>query len=429
MSRSVQRRLAAIVSADVAGYSRLVGRDEERALARLGALRREVIDPAVVSHRGRIVKTLGDGLLIEFASVVDAVRCAVVVQRGVASHNSDVPTESRIEFRIGINVGDVVVEGDDLLGDGVNVAVRVEGLAEPRGICLSDAAYQHVRDKLEHTFVDCGEQKLKNIERPVRIYRISLDGTQAFAASHGPPSRPPEMSPIRPSAPFRSAAAREGEARFRRRGEPIGLSGNGRQVRLEQGPALWLRLMPSGDVGKTWQAIELKELATRQGGHLVPLGGEGYGGDFRPVMAEDGFGLYALLGNEQIAKAVVFAFATGELWAVEAGRIEAARAIPYCERHFVNALASYARFLQARLELPGPYRWIAGVEGAKGRPIELPRTGARGLCLADVIQEEGLHEVGRAPEIELRPFFLKLHARCQIERPSSMDDLLLEAGR
>jgi hypothetical protein len=237
------------------------------------------------------------------------------------------------------------------------------------------------------------------------------------------------MSPIRASAPFRSAAAKEGEARFRRRGEPIGLSGNGRQVRLEQGPALWLRLMPSGDVGKTWQATELEELAARQGDQLVPLGGEAYGGDFRPVMAEDGFGLYAPLGNEQVAKAVVFAFATGEIWAIDAGRIEAARAIPYCERHFVHALACYTTFLEGHLSLPGPYRWIAGVEGAKGRPIELPRTGARGLSLADVIQEGGLPETGSTPEIALRPFFVKLHARCQIERPSWMDELLIDTGR
>jgi class 3 adenylate cyclase len=428
MSTSVQRRLAAIVSADVAGYSRLVRLDEERVLARLRALRHEVIDPTVASHRGRIVKTLGDGLLIEFASVVDAVRCSVAVQRGVASRNRDVPAESRIEFRIGINVGDVVVEGDDLLGDGVNVAVRVEGLAEPSGICLSDTAYQHVRDKLDHTFVDCGEQKLKNIERPVRIYRISLDGRQDFSASREPLSRPPEMSPIRASSPFRPVAAKEGEARFRRCGEPLGLSGNGRQVRLEQGSALWLRLMPLDDAGKTWHATELKELATQQGGHLVPLGGEAYGGDFRPVMAEDGFGLYASLGNEQIAKAVVFTFATGEIWAIDAGRIEAVRAIPYCERHFVHALACYATFLQARLMLPGPYRWLAGVEGVKGRPIEVPRTGARGSCLADVIQEEGLHETGSAPGVALRPFFVKLHARCQIERPAWMDDTLWEQG-
>jgi class 3 adenylate cyclase len=422
MSTSVRRRLAAIVSADVAGYSRLVGRDEERTIARLRALRRELIDPTIASHRGRIVKAIGDGLLIEFASVVDAVRCSVAVQRGIVARNSDVPVETRIEFRIGINVGDVVVEGDDLLGDGVNVAARIESFAEPRGICLSDAAYQHVRDKLDHTFVDCGEQRLKNIERPIRVYRISVDGGQVFAVPREAPSPSPETSPMRASSAFRPSAAQEGEARFRRRGEPIGLSGNGRQVRLEQGPALWLRLMPSCDPGKLWQATELKELATRQGDHLVPLGGEAYGSDFRPVMAEDGFGLYAPLGNEQVAKAVVFVFATGEIWAIDAGRIEAARAIPYCERHFVHALACYVRFLKARLMLPAPYRWIAGVEGAKGRPIEVPRTGARGLCLADVIQEEGLHENGSAPDVALRPFFVKLHTRCQIERPSWMDD-------
>jgi adenylate cyclase len=127
----VQRRLAAILAADVAGYSRLTGADEEGTLARLRALRRELIDPAIAAHRGRIVKTTGDGILIEFASVVEAVRCAVEVQRGIAKRNTDVPTDRRIEFRVGIHLGDVVVEGDDLLGDGVNVAARLENVAEP----------------------------------------------------------------------------------------------------------------------------------------------------------------------------------------------------------------------------------------------------------------------------------------------------------
>jgi len=146
--------------------------DEEGTLKRLRKLRRELINPAVALHRGRIVKTTGDGILIEFPSVVDAVRCAMDVQRGMDGRNADVPTEQRIEFRVGINVGDVVVEGEDLLGDGVNVAARLEGIAEPGGICISEAAYQHVRDKLDVNFEDMGEQQLKNIARPVRTYRL-----------------------------------------------------------------------------------------------------------------------------------------------------------------------------------------------------------------------------------------------------------------
>jgi adenylate cyclase len=146
---SAARRLAAILAADVAGYSRLIGVDEEGTLERLRALRLDTIDPAIREHRGRIVKTTGDGLLIEFASVVDAVRCAIAVQRGMARRNTEVSPEKRIEFRIGINLGDVVAEGDDLLGHGVNVAARLEGIAEPGGICLSRAAYDQARGKID----------------------------------------------------------------------------------------------------------------------------------------------------------------------------------------------------------------------------------------------------------------------------------------
>jgi class 3 adenylate cyclase/TolB-like protein len=171
---STARRLAAILAADVAGYSRLIGADEEGTLERLRALRRETIDSAIREHYGRIVKTTGDGLLAEFASVVDAVRCAIAVQRGMARRNTEVSPEKRIEFRIGINLGDVVAEGDDLLGDGVNVAARLEGIAEPGGICLSRAAYDQARGKIDLAAQDLGEQKLKNIAEPVRIFKIDL---------------------------------------------------------------------------------------------------------------------------------------------------------------------------------------------------------------------------------------------------------------
>ena len=159
---SAPRKLAAILAADVAGYSRLTGLDEEGTLERLRNLRRELINPTISLHRGRVVKTTGDGILIEFPSVVDALRCALDVQRGMNRQNANVPTEKRIEFRVGINVGDVVVEGEDLLGDSVNVAARLEGIAEPGGICISESAYQQVRDKVDVTFQDAGEQQLKN---------------------------------------------------------------------------------------------------------------------------------------------------------------------------------------------------------------------------------------------------------------------------
>jgi adenylate cyclase len=170
----VPRRLAAILAADVAGYSRLMGADEVGTIARLKALRRGLIDPAIREHRGRIVKTTGDGILIEFPSVVAAVECAAAVQRGMAEHNRDVPEERRIEFRVGVNLGDIIADGKDILGDGVNVAARLEALAEPGRICVSGTVRDQVRDKLPFDFADLGEQQLKNIARPVRVWRLEF---------------------------------------------------------------------------------------------------------------------------------------------------------------------------------------------------------------------------------------------------------------
>jgi TolB-like protein/class 3 adenylate cyclase len=169
---SQTRRLAAILAADVAGYSRLMGADEEGTLERLKALRGELVDPKIAEHRGRIVKTTGDGVLVEFASVVDAVRCAVEIQQTIPERNTLIGADDRIELRIGINLGDVIVEGDDLYGDGINIAARVEALADPGGVFASSTVYDHVRDRLPFVFEDLGEQQVKNIARPVRVYRV-----------------------------------------------------------------------------------------------------------------------------------------------------------------------------------------------------------------------------------------------------------------
>jgi adenylate cyclase len=170
----VDRRLAAIFAGDIAGYSRLMGADEEGTLHQLKAHRKELVDPKITEHRGRIVKTTGDGMLVEFVSVVDAVRCAVEIQRGMAERNSNVPAESCIQFRIGINVGDIISDDNDIYGDGVNVAARLEALAEPGGIMVSRNVYDQVRDKLSFGFEDMGEQTVKNIARPIGVHRISL---------------------------------------------------------------------------------------------------------------------------------------------------------------------------------------------------------------------------------------------------------------
>src|SRR6516225_4544404 len=170
MSRT--RRLAAILAADVAGYSRLMGADEEGTLERLKTLRRDLLDPKIAEHHGRIVKTTGDGMLVEFASVVDALRCAGEVQATMAERNAGSPTGKRIEFRIGIHQGDIVVEDGDIFGDGVNVAARLEGLAAPGGICVSARVQEDAAGKLDLAFEDMGDQALKNIARPVRVYRV-----------------------------------------------------------------------------------------------------------------------------------------------------------------------------------------------------------------------------------------------------------------
>jgi TolB-like protein/class 3 adenylate cyclase len=194
---SETRKLAAILAADVVGYSRLAEADEGRTLARLRALRSDLIDPTIEVHRGRVVKRTGDGSLIEFHSVVDAVRCALEIQDGMVDRNAGLPSERRIQFRMGVHLGDVVEEADgDLMGDGVNIAARLEGIAKPNGICLSEDAYRQVRDKLKHEFIDLGDKTLKNISRPVRVYTIHSDSSRAAHPLHAPPpgSGPPQLS-------------------------------------------------------------------------------------------------------------------------------------------------------------------------------------------------------------------------------------------
>jgi len=194
---SQTRRLAAILAADVAGYSRLMGADEEGTHDRLKAHLGELVNPKINEHRGRIVKNTGDGFLAEFSSVVDAVRCAVQIQRAMVDREAEVPKEQRIRLRIGINLGDVIAEEHDIFGDGVNIAARLEALAEPGGVCVSRMVRDNVRDKLDYTFQDLGEQEFKNIARPVRVYRVQ-DRTIS-AAAPAPASPQPLPLPDKPS--------------------------------------------------------------------------------------------------------------------------------------------------------------------------------------------------------------------------------------
>jgi class 3 adenylate cyclase len=228
------RRLAAILAADVAGYSRLIGDDEEGTLNRLRSIRADVTDPKISKHRGRIVKTTGDGLLVEFTSVVDALRCASEWQAGMAERSAAVPSGDRIEFRIGVHQGDIVVEDDDIFGDGVNVAARLEGLADPGGICVSARVQEDVAGRLDLTFDDIGEQSLKNIARPVRVYRVRL-----ATAENTPKVTPTESGPALtlPDKPSTAACLSVASVTHATRAPPVGL---GRWVRIASaGPSPW----------------------------------------------------------------------------------------------------------------------------------------------------------------------------------------------
>src|SRR5215469_12049568 len=192
----VDRRLAAIFAGDIAGYSRLMGVDEEGTLRQLKAHRKELVDPKITEHRGRIVKTTGDGMLVEFISVVDAVRFAVDIQRAMIERTAQLPVERRIQFRIGINVGDIIIDGDDIYGDGVNVAARLEALADPGGIMVSRVVHDQVQDKLGFEFDDMGEQTVKNIARPVGVHRVHLTEQLSRSANF---SKAEQVTSERPS--------------------------------------------------------------------------------------------------------------------------------------------------------------------------------------------------------------------------------------
>jgi TolB-like protein len=280
----IKRRLAAILAADVAGYSRLMGADEV-GTARVLREHRAAIDPIAASHGGRIVKTTGDGILLEFPSIVAAVECAISVQECMAERNADVPEDRQMLFRIGINLGDVLIEGDDILGDGVNIAARLEGIAEPGGICISDSAHQQVRDRLDVTFEDRGEQQLKNIARPVRAYRVRRRGAAVS-------SRPTLPFPEKPSIavlPFKNMSGDSAQdyfsdgitediitelSRFRSlfvvaRNSSFSLRGNAIDV-TDVGRRLGVRYVVEGSVRKVGNrvrvTVQLLEVAS--GNHL-----------------------------------------------------------------------------------------------------------------------------------------------------------------
>ena len=191
LKSQTERRLGAILAADVVGYTRLMGSDETGTYSRLKLLRRELIDPNIKAHGGRVVKSTGDGVLVEFASAVEAVMCAVEVQRAMADRNVKIVPEKRIVFRVGLNIGDLIIDQGDIYGDGVNIAARLEGLSAPGGICISSKVYEEVRDKLPYSFVDQGDQEVKNVARPVRAYALTAEQIAELSISEAQTAREP----------------------------------------------------------------------------------------------------------------------------------------------------------------------------------------------------------------------------------------------
>jgi class 3 adenylate cyclase len=241
-----ERRLAAILAADVAGYSRLVGADEMGTLNRLQVHWDTLIEPTIRSHHVRIVRIAGDGVLAEFASVVDAVECAVEMQRAMAERNAGIPAAEQIQFRMGINVGDIIVDRGDLWGDGVNVAARLEALAEPGGICVSGRVQEDVQGKLDLAFEDAGEHQLKNIARPVRVYRVQLDETASRVGERSGQSKDDRLSNL--PAPLQAEALpldRRGAVRRSERRPPAGGGSRQRMTRRVRPRSLLPRLRAS----------------------------------------------------------------------------------------------------------------------------------------------------------------------------------------
>lgn len=305
--RRVERRLAAILAADVAGYSRLMGANEEGTLAALKSHRSELIDRKIAEHRGRIVKTTGDGALVEFASAVDAVRCATEIQRAMPERNAGVPKDRQIEFRIGVNVGDIMIDGDDIFGDGVNIAARLEGIAEPGGISVSERVHQDTHGKLDFVFEDSGEQRLKNIARPVRVFRARLDRSVEEFGLDGksfpwPPSGDPNRTPYRG---LRSLEAEDAGIFFGRDAATIEALDCLRRLRHAPPPRLLVILGASGAGKSSFLRAGLFPRLARDDRNFLAL----------PVIRPE---RAAISGEEGLLSALEGAFAAGRMPAARA---------------------------------------------------------------------------------------------------------------
>ncbi len=418
----VHRRLAAILAADVAGYSRLMETAEEATLAALTAHLGELIEPCIAGHRGRVVKTTGDGLLAEFASVVDAVRCAVEFQDGMRERNRDTPEARRIEFRIGVNLGDVIVQDDDVYGDGVNVAARLEGLAEPGGVCVSGSVHEQVRNKIEVRFDDLGPRKVKNIGAPVRAYQISLFDVPESLPDHD--SAPP--LPDKPSIavlPFENMSA-DPEQEYFSDGitediitELSKISGlfviarhsaftyKGKSVTLKQvGRELGVRCVLEGSVRKAGNRLRITAqlIDTITDHHLWA---ERYDRDLEDIFAV----------QEEVARSVAAALAV----ALKPGERERLAHAP------TDNISAYDLYLRARTRPWPPTRSnIISARSAHARVIDIEPTFAGGFAGKSIshsmavlfghsdqrnIDAESAMELARRA-VELAPAFARAHS-------------------
>ena len=351
----VERKLAAILAADVVGYSRLMGADEEGTLKRLKSLRSTVFDPKIREHHGHIVKTTGDGILVEFPSVVEAVQCAVEVQQATAEHNVEVAKERRLEFRAGINLGDIIIEGGDIYGDGVNVAARLESLAEPGGVCLSGTVYEHVRDKLPYQFADLGDQRVKNIARPIRVYSVKAESIAQSATASVSDTRSIPTSGI---VPWRKSI-------------PKVLSGASSAL---WGIGLLAIVLSFGGIG-AWLTVERLVSPTHadafqpRGPTVAVLAFDNLSGDPAQEAFVDGLGdelITALskFGLRVIARNTTFAYKGKSLDIMELGRrLQAQYVVEGSFRHNSDQISINAQLIDARV---GTHVWAQTYERSTG---------------------------------------------------------------
>jgi hypothetical protein len=377
-----------------------LGEDEEGTLAALRAMRRDANDPRIAEHRGRIVKTTGDGLLAEFQSVVDALRCAAAWQTAV-------PAESAITWRIGIHQGDIVVEDGDIFGDGVNIAARLEGLAEPGGICVSARVQEDAARRLDLGFKDLGEQSLKNIARPIRTFRVHPTGQK-------PEARPTSIHP--------TSDWKETRARFWTDGQALAPG-----VIVDDSPAVWFRMGPLPGTDFRKYGAQIKTALGHNAPILLPF--RFYIGDSSWFVRDDGFFLYHTPScGLHLTDSATFVFEYGEIWAINTHILSDKSVLPFIYDDLINAFQNFYAILQEYLHVPAPYRWQIGIEDVAGRRLLMRTPFGRWApegreYSVPTLVGEGMFNRGDSPYRCLRPFFEKIIARAGLDPDEQLKGL------